>query len=253
MTTGLRAAIRVARPSFEIDVQLDLEPRKTLALMGPNGAGKSTIVHAIAGIQHLTAGQISLNGTVLSGPGVHLPPHRRAIGLLGQQPRLFPHFDAAENIAFAARAAGLSKRAAQQVAHDWLERLGLMAFATQRPAALSGGQQQRVALARALAAGPKLLLVDEPFSALDVQAAVEMRELVREELSRTGTTAVVVSHSGADALALAERLLVIERGVVVQQGHTRQVLAEPATEFVRAVANSVPAGYESEPEKRCSP
>lgn len=242
MSAGLQARFSVPRPAFDVEVELAVEPSATLAVMGPNGAGKSTLVHAIAGIEPIARGQIRLQGRTLSGPGMHLAPHQRRIGLLGQQPRLFPHLDAAANIAFAARARGLSRRQAQQAAEDWLERLGLASCAGRRPAALSGGQQQRIALARALAAGPELLLVDEPFAALDVQAAIQMRELVREELARTSTTAIAVTHSGADALVLASQLVVIERGRIVQHGAVRQVLAEPATDYVRAVAQSVPAG-----------
>lgn len=242
MSEFLTARFTVPRTGFDVQVELDVHPGQALALMGPSGAGKSTIVHAIAGIERIASGLIQLGDTVLADGQRHLPPHRRSVGLLGQNPMLFPHLGAAGNIAFAARASGQGKAQAEQVARQWLERLGLGELAGQRPAALSGGQRQRIALARALAARPRLLLIDEPFASLDVEAAADMRQLVRAELERTGMTAIVVSHSAADAVALAGELAVIERGRMVQQGPVRQVLADPATRFVRAVAATLPAG-----------
>ncbi|MHA3684035.1 ATP-binding cassette domain-containing protein [Leucobacter sp. HY1908] len=242
---ALSAAIGMPRTGFELDVSFELMAGETLALMGPSGAGKSSIVHALAGTERLTAGRIVLGGAqglVLADAGerVHVPPHARGVGLLGQEPRLFPHLSAARNIAFAARARGTGKREALAEADGWLTRLGLDEVAAKLPAELSGGQRQRIALARALAAAPRLLLVDEPFASLDVEAAADMRALLREELKRTGTTAVVVSHSAVDAAELAHRLIVIERGRIAQQGEVHAVLAAPATRFVRAVAATLP-------------
>lgn len=242
MSVRLSGGFRIPRSGFDVQVELDVGPGQALALMGPSGAGKSTIVHAIAGIEKISSGKIQLGQTVLADAHRHLPPHQRSVGLLGQNPRLFPHLSATANIAFAARASGQSKSDAERVAGNWLERLGLENLAMQRPSALSGGQHQRIALARALAARPKLLLIDEPFASLDVEAAADMRLLVRTELERTGMTAIVVSHSAADAVALAGELAVIEHGRIVQQGPVRQVLEQPATRFVRAVAATLPAG-----------
>lgn len=248
LAAGLACQIRVPRTGFDLDVLLEVAAGETLALMGPSGAGKSSVLHAIAGTERIAAGSIVLgdSGTpdalVLADAarGVHLPPHRRSIGMLGQDPRLFPHLTAHGNIAFGARAGGLGKLESAAAADGWLDQLGLGEVSDQRPAALSGGQRQRIALARALAADPRLLLIDEPFASLDVEAAADMRELVRVELARTRTTAIVVSHSAVDAAALAHRLVVIERGVVVQQGQVGEVLATPATRFVRAVAATLP-------------
>ncbi|MBP1326139.1 ABC-type sulfate/molybdate transport systems ATPase subunit [Leucobacter exalbidus] len=270
---ALTAQLCVPRPEFDVVVDLRVEAGETLAVMGPSGAGKSSVLHAIAGIERLTEGRIVLGDRATPAPsgaaaatptvfssasptatsaastsvladaaaGIHLPPHRRAIGMLGQDPRLFPHLTAHGNIAFGARAGGLSKRAAADTATEWLERLKLTEVSGQRPTELSGGQRQRIALARALAASPRLLLIDEPFASLDVEAAADVRELVREELARTRTTAIVVSHSAVDAVALAHRLIVIEQGRIVQQGAVREVLAAPATRFVAAVATTLPA------------
>lgn len=237
----LKVRFTVPRTGFDVDVQFEVPSGSTLSLMGPSGSGKSTIVHAIAGIESISTGHIELSGSILAQPGTHLPPHQRGVGLLGQDARLFPHLSAVKNITFGARAGGLNKTEAHRVAESWLERLGLAEVAQQRPGALSGGQRQRIALARALAAQPKILLLDEPFASLDVEAAADLRLLVREELTRTGTTAIVVSHSAADTLALADTLVVVERGKIIQRGTVAQVFAEPATRFVRAVVTTLPA------------
>lgn len=244
---ALSASIGMPRTGFDLSVSFELGAGETLALMGPSGAGKSSIVHALAGTERLTAGRVVLGDPQIgvladAATGTHLPPHARGVGLLGQEPRLFPHLSAARNIAFAARARGATKRAALDEAESWLSRLTLEEVANKLPAELSGGQRQRIALARALAAAPRLLLVDEPFASLDVEAAADMRALLREELVRTGTTAVVVSHSAVDAAELAHRLVIVERGRIVQDGKVREVLAAPATRFVRAVAATLPTG-----------
>ena len=237
----LKVQLRVPRTGFDVDVEFEVPAGRTLAIMGPSGSGKSTIVHAIAGIQEITAGRIELTGHVLADARAHRPPHLREVGLLGQDPHLFPHLDALKNIAFGARAGGLDKSMAQAAAAEWIERLGLQEIAAHRPGALSGGQRQRIALARALAAKPKILLIDEPFASLDVEAAMDMRALVREELERTATSAIVVSHSAADTLALADDLLVLERGLINQWGTVAEVFADPASRFARAVVATLPA------------
>lgn len=237
----LAADLHVPRTGFDVTVQFEVHSGSTLAIMGPSGAGKSTIVNAIAGTQKIAGGQIELDGTILADAHHHLAPHLRGVGLLGQEPHLFPHLDAVSNIAFGAHAAGVSKAEALIVARQWLTRLGLEELASQRPSALSGGQRQRIALARALAARPKLLLIDEPFASLDVEAAMDMRTLVREELTRTATTAIVISHSAVDALGLADQLLVLERGRIVDSGSVQEVFANPVNRFMRAVVATLPA------------
>jgi len=237
----LLANLQVQRTGFEVTAEFEVRSGSTLAIMGPSGAGKSTIVNAIAGTQKIAGGRIELDGTILADSQRHLAPHLRGVGLLGQEPHLFPHLDAARNIAFGAHASGLAKAQALATAHEWLARLGLEELAAQRPAALSGGQRQRIALARALAARPKLLLIDEPFASLDVEAAMDMRALVREELTRTSTSAIVISHSAADTLALADQLLVLERGKIVDSGSVHEVFATPVNRFMRAVVATLPA------------
>ncbi|HRA09853.1 MAG TPA: ABC transporter ATP-binding protein [Microbacteriaceae bacterium] len=238
----LDAKLRVPRHSFDVELALSVREGEVLALMGPSGSGKSTALAALAGTVGIESGRIVLDGRVLADPGarVHVPPSKRAVGLLGQDPMLFPHMTVTENIAFAARPHHERAAGATEESKAWLERLELGELAAQHPAALSGGQRQRVALARALAARPRLLLLDEPFSSLDVEAAQDMRVLVGEQLARSGTTSILVSHDASDALALADRLVVIESGRIVQHGEISDVLAAPVTRFVAAVAASAP-------------
>ncbi|WP_372468872.1 sulfate/molybdate ABC transporter ATP-binding protein [Microbacterium maritypicum] len=220
---GLDAALRVAAGEF-------------VAIMGPSGAGKTSLLEAVAGLVRLDEGHVDLDGIRLSGPRQHTPPSRRAIGLLGQDALLFPHMTAAENIAFAARAAGRTREESTRRATEWLNRIGLAGYGDRRPDELSGGQRQRIALARALAASPRLLLLDEPFTSLDVEAAAQLREVVREQ--RGATTTILVSHGILDAQALAERLVIVQAGRIVQDAAVAEVLASPATPFAAAVADS---------------
>ncbi|MGV2901023.1 sulfate/molybdate ABC transporter ATP-binding protein [Microbacterium sp. AGC62] len=220
---GLDAALRVAAGEF-------------VAVMGPSGAGKTSLLEAVAGLVRLDEGHVDLDGLRLSGERQHTPPSRRAIGLLGQDALLFPHMTAGENIAFAARVAGRTREESTRRATEWLGRIGLAGYGDRRPDELSGGQRQRIALARALAASPRLLLLDEPFTSLDVEAAAQLREVVREH--RGATTTILVSHGILDAQALAERLVIVQAGRIVQDAAVAEVLASPATPFAAAVADS---------------
>jgi len=217
-----------------VDARLVLNPGEVLAVMGPSGAGKTTLLDAVAGLTRLDAGHVALDGERMADAVRHTPPSRRAIGLLGQDALLFPHMTAAGNIAFAARSAGSSRSESAAIAGEWMLRIGLPGLGDRRPDQLSGGQRQRVALARALAARPRLLLLDEPFSSLDVEAAAQLRTVVRDQLQ--GTTTIVVSHGIADAEVLADRLVILEHGRITQEGMLGEVLAAPATAFAEAVA-----------------
>ena len=165
-----------------------------------------------------------------------MPPHRRGVGLLAQQPLLFPHLSALANVAFGPRAQGVSRRAATARARELLAAVDAGALADRRPAQLSGGQQQRVALARALAAGPGLLLLDEPLAALDVDATPAMRALLRRTVRDGNRTAVLVTHAALDALVLADRVVVLTAGRVVEEGPVREVLARPRSPFAARIA-----------------
>jgi molybdate transport system ATP-binding protein len=235
--SGLSAHIVVAREHFAVDIALDVAPGETVAVMGPSGAGKSTLLQALAGLEPLTAGEISVGDRVVDrveAPRVRTEPKNRGIVLLGQDARLFPHLTVRENVAFGPRAGGADARAARDAADEWLIRVGLPGAGDRMPRELSGGEGQRVAVARALAASPRAVLLDEPLVALDPETAGEIRRMLRDQLA--GTTTIAVTHDAADAVALAERLIVIESGRVTQSGPVREVLAEPASGFVASIA-----------------
>ncbi|WP_228479292.1 ABC transporter ATP-binding protein [Microbacterium atlanticum] len=233
---GLSARVAVRRGAFVLDAALQVPAGGVVALMGPSGAGKSTLLRVVAGLAPFDEGHVSLGPRTLDdGPGRRTPPAGRGVVLLGQDPRLFPHLSARDNIAFGLRVHGAGKDAASRTAADWLRRVGLDGVGDRRPAQLSGGQQQRVALARALATAPAALLLDEPLTSLDTETAGDVRALLHHELARTRTTAVVATHDAVDAVALAGGLVVLEGGRVTQAGPVREVLADPATRFVAAV------------------
>ena len=236
--SGLDAAVTVARPEFTLDVALEVAPGEVLAVLGPNGAGKSTMLDVVAGLLRPDAGRVELAGRVLTDvtTRVHVPPHRRGVGLLAQQPLLFPHLSALANVAFGPRAQGMPRRTAQDRARELLEAVDAGTLVDRRPTQLSGGQQQRVALARALAAGPELLLLDEPLAALDVDATPAMRTLLRRAVHDGHRTALLVTHSALDALVLADRVVVLTEGRIVEQGPTREVLARPRSAFAARIA-----------------
>jgi molybdate transport system ATP-binding protein len=236
--SGLHAAVTVVRPAFTLDVALEVAPGEVLAVLGPNGAGKSTLLDVVAGLLRPDAGRVELAGRVLTDAAarVFVPPNRRGVGLLAQQPLLFPHLSALANVAFGPRAQGVARRAAEAAARALLDDVDVGSLADRRPGQLSGGQQQRVALARALAAGPELLLLDEPLAALDVDATPAMRALLRRTVHDGERTALLVTHSALDALVLADRVVVLTEGRIVEQGPTREVLVRPRSAFAARIA-----------------
>lgn len=241
--TRLVADLAVARPEFEVAVRLDLPPGEPVALVGPNGAGKSTVLAALAGHVPLSRGGIRLlaegrDGRDLTG----LPPERRGVGVVFQQHLLFRHLTVRDNVAFPFRVRGRGRGAAREAAAPWLERFGLADLADRHPDALSGGQAQRVALARTLVAEPDVLLLDEPWAALDV----EVRDAVRDDLIRHarefGGPVLVVSHDPDDLVALGGRVVVLERGAVTQAGSWAELAAAPATGYVARLTRGAGGG-----------
>ena len=221
-----------------LDVAFEVGAAETVALLGPNGAGKSTVLAVVAGLLRPDRGRVVLDDRVLTdvGPsGTRLvPAHDRRTTVLTQDPRLFPHLTALENVAFGPRSTGSGRRTARTVAQGWLDAVGVGDLAGRRPAQLSGGQAQRVAVARALAAEPAVLLLDEPTAALDVAVAASVRTTLRGVL--TGRCALLVTHDLLDALLLSDRVLVLEEGRVVEEGPTREVLTRPRSAFAARLA-----------------
>jgi len=231
--SGLQIDGEVRRGDFSLQVAFEVEPGEVLAVLGPNGAGKTTLLRALAGLTGLSRGRVRLAGRVLDdGAGLLAPPEARRVGLVFQSYRLFPHLDVRDNVAFPARAAGARRRAARRAAQPWLERLELVELAGRRPGELSGGQAQRVALARALACEPDLLLLDEPLAALDARSRMDVRASLRRHLVDFAGPVLVVTHDPVEAMVMADRLLVIEAGRVVQVGPPAQVARQPATDYV---------------------
>ncbi|MFF4339121.1 ABC transporter ATP-binding protein [Kitasatospora sp. NPDC001540] len=231
---ALDARLTVSRGAFTLDVPLSAEPGEVLALLGPNGAGKSTALRALAGLLPLTDGYLRLDGAPLDSPadGLFRPAERRPIGVVFQDYLLFPHLSALDNVAFGLRTRGLRRAAARAAALPWLERMGLAEHAGRRPAQLSGGQAQRVALARALAVRPRLLLLDEPLAALDARTRLDVRAELRRRLAEFEAVAVLVTHDPLDAMVLADRLVVVEGGRVVQSGRPAEVARHPRTDYI---------------------
>jgi molybdate transport system ATP-binding protein len=231
---GLRLEGTVRRGSFRAVLDLHVRPGEVVALLGPNGVGKSSVLRTVAGLEALDAGRLTLAGRVLDAATdrVHVPPAHRHVGTVFQDHRLFPHLSTLENVAFGPRSHGASPAAARRTATAWLERLGVEEWADRRPGQLSGGQAQRVALARALAGEPGALLLDEPMAALDAEARGEVQRALGEHLGRFDGPCVLVTHDVADALVLADRVVVLEEGRVVQQGLPGDVARRPATRYV---------------------
>lgn len=234
--TGLVASVEAARGAFRLTVDVVAAPGQIVAVLGPNGAGKSTLLAVLAGTLRPVAGTVRVGARTLTSSDVAVRPEQRSVGLLGQDPLVFPHLSARENVAFGPRAAGVPAREARASADEWLAAVGLSGLEDRRPAALSGGQRQRVALARALAAEPSVLLLDEPFAQLDVRTAADLRELVRDQVRRTRTATVLVTHDVLDAVTLADRLIVLHDGEVVEQGRPLDVLTDPVHPFTAALA-----------------
>ena len=216
----------------DVVVDLEVEAGRTVALVGPNGSGKSTVCSVVAGLLDAEDGRVVLGGRVLDGAGRFVRAGRRQVALLSQEPGVFTHMSVLGNVVFALRCQGASRGEAVRRARAELTAVGAAHLASRSGGALSGGQAARVALARALATGPRLLVLDEPMSALDVTARQEMRRLVSRRCAEEGLTLLLVTHDVLDLTALAEDVVVLDRGRVVEQGPTARVLSAPRSDFV---------------------
>jgi molybdate transport system ATP-binding protein len=230
---SLDARVGLQLGTLELDAAITAAEGETIAILGPNGAGKTTLLRALAGLLALDRGRVVLDGTTLDdGARLFLPPERRPVGVVFQDYLLFPHLSVLENVAFGLRARRVPRRAARDRASDALERVGLADRAGVKPRELSGGQAQRVALARAMATEPRLLLLDEPLAALDQSARGAVRRELRRHLASLAGVRVLVTHDPLDAAALADRLVILEHGRVVQAGPFLEVSARPRSPYV---------------------
>ncbi|GAA5202547.1 ABC transporter ATP-binding protein [Microbacterium jejuense] len=221
-------------------VDLDIAPGEFVSLLGPSGCGKTTALRVLAGLEKATAGEVRLGGADVSG----VPTNKRDIGMVFQSYSLFPHLRVADNTAFGLRRRGVAKRDAATRAADALELVGLGHLADRFPHQLSGGQQQRVALARALVTEPRVLLLDEPLSALDAKVRVQLRDEIRRIQLRLGITTVFVTHDQEEALAVSDRIAVMNAGRIEQIGTPEELYLHPATPGVAAFigVSSIVAG-----------
>lgn len=209
-------------------IDLDIKPGEFVSLLGPSGCGKTTALRVIAGLEPATSGAVLFGGTDVS----KVATNKRDIGMVFQAYSLFPHLRAVDNTAFGLRRRGVSKREAAQRAQDALDLVGLSALADRYPHELSGGQQQRVALARALVTEPKVLLLDEPLSALDAKVRVQLRDEIRRIQLRLGMTTVFVTHDQEEALAVSDRIAVMNAGRIEQIGTPEDLYRRPVNDIV---------------------
>ena len=251
-TSRLPLALSFSSAERDVSVSLEIEAGRTLALIGPNGSGKSTACLVAAGLLDATGGEVRLGQRLLDGPGGFVPAGRREVALLSQAPGVFTHMSVLENVAFGPRCQGLGRREARERARAELAAVGAEHLAGRSGAELSGGQAARVALARALATSPRLLILDEPMAALDVGARQEMRSLVARRSAEEGLTVLLVTHDVLDIASLADDVVVLEAGRVVESGEAARVLAAPASDFTaRLTGTSIlmgsAAGSEEQP------
>lgn len=228
-----RYASRTSVVTALAGVDLTTPVGRITALLGPSGSGKSTLLRILAGFERPDAGEVRSGGDVVASVDTFVPPQRRHVGIVMQEGSLFPHLDVAGNVAYGLPGnwsryfSAATRRARNARVDELLEMVGLPGFGARRPDELSGGQQQRVALARALAPEPTAILLDEPFSALDTGLRVELREEVCGLLRRLGTTTVLVTHDQGEALSLADHVVILRSGRVVQSGPPGVVYSRP--------------------------
>jgi molybdate transport system ATP-binding protein len=223
----LEVDVSVSRGAFRVRAAFEAEDGETLALLGPNGSGKSTLVETLAGLLAPDEGRVMLDGTDLTDTR----PAQRPAGIVFQDLRLFPHLSAVDNVAFPLRARRKGRTEARARATDALRQVGAEQHATAKPTDLSGGEQQRVALARALVTEPRLLLLDEPLSALDVRSRRELRTLLRETLTAFEGVRILVTHDPVEAMTLADRIVILEDGEVTHRETPSRIRSLPRTPY----------------------
>ena len=233
MSSFLEADLVVRRTGYTLEVSLNAERGDVIAVIGPNGAGKSTLVRALAGVVRVSEGRITCQDMAWdSGDGSPIRVQQRNIGMVFQEQLLFPHLSVLDNVSFGPRCRGAGRRESHRSAQRWLDRLGVNELSHRRPSQLSGGQAQRVAVARALATDPAVLLLDEPFAALDVGVAMALRFELARHLAEFGGVSILVTHDAIDTMTIANRVVVLDEGRVAQTGTPAEVAQRPRTEHV---------------------
>ncbi len=232
MSLDVAVALRIG--TLDLDIAFAIADDEVVALLGPNGAGKTTLLRAIAGLIPIDAGHVRLDGQVLEDASTkrYVPTDQRPIGVVFQDYLLFPHLSILDNVAFGLRSRGAARAVAAEQARQWLDRMELARYARSKPTELSGGERQRVALARALATDPRLLLLDEPLAAMDATARASMRHDLKRYLGSFQGVRLIITHDPLEAVALADRLIVMENGRHVQSGSPAEVTAHPRSAYV---------------------
>ena len=228
------------------DISLSLDEHEFLSILGPSGCGKSTLLRLIAGLEVPSQGQVFLHGQEISGRKIILPPERRKFGMIFQDFALFPHLSVKDNVEYGATG---SKKEKQQRVHELLELVSLPHLATKMPHQISGGEQQRIAVARALAPRPRLILMDEPFSNLDYQLRQQLRRDIREILKHEGVATVLVTHDQVEAITFSDRMLLMQKGKVVQEGTPSEIYQNPQTIWASSFvgeANHLPVEWQND-------
>ncbi|PMI06108.1 phosphonate ABC transporter ATP-binding protein, partial [Vibrio splendidus] len=217
------------------DISLSIDKGEFVCFLGPSGCGKTTLLRAIAGLDLPTSGSIEQNGNDTT----FLPPEKRDFGIVFQSYALFPNLTVEENIAIGLKNQGMSTKEALETVESWLETIGLPTSGQKYPNQLSGGQQQRVALARALALSPGLLLLDEPLSALDAKVRTHLRDEICQLQRKLGITTIMVTHDQDEALTMADRIVVMNHGVIEQVGAPQEIYQKPVSRFVAEFVGSM--------------
>ena len=230
----VRVAGTIAQRGWE--VQASLEAGLVTAVVGHNGAGKSTLAQVVAGTLRLERGEVTIGGRTVEDASTFVPARRRGVAMVSQAPRIFTHMSVLANVAFPLRVRGVGRAQARAAATDQLRAVGIADLAHRCASDLSGGQAARVAIARALAFRPDVLILDEPTAALDVEATAQVSAVLRERLSQSGITTLLVSHDIAEVLALASRMIVMGDGRVVEEGEPARILASPSSVFAARLA-----------------